>query len=54
MDQPIESKKAWRDRALRVPRAVPHPRGRGMQRRRGSRIAEHLKLVLSVMDRQGH
>jgi hypothetical protein len=36
----------------RLPRAVPRSRTDELQRRRGTRIGEHLKLVLSIIDRQ--
>jgi hypothetical protein len=39
--------------SARLPRAVPLSRPRGMHQRRGSRLAEHLMLVLSIIDRQG-
>ncbi len=37
----------------RLPRAVPCSRSRRVAARRGTRIGEHLKLALSVLDRAG-
>jgi hypothetical protein len=48
-----EPNKRMRERRARLPRAVPLSRPRGMHQRGGSRLAEHLKLVLSIIDRQG-
>ncbi len=43
-----------REQAARVCRALCRARvAEELQRRRGTRIAEHLKLVLNVIDRQG-
>ena len=36
----------------RLPRAVPRSLAEELRRRRGMRIGEHLKLVLSIIDRQ--
>jgi hypothetical protein len=42
-----------RGQAARVCRALCRARvAEELQRRRGTRIAEHLKLVLSILDRQ--
>jgi hypothetical protein len=48
-----EPKKRMRDQAARVCRALCRTRVVAeMHQRRGTRIAEHLKLVLSIIDRQ--
>jgi hypothetical protein len=48
-----EPHKRMRDQAARVSRALCLTRVVAeMQRRRGTRIAEHLKLVLSIIDRK--
>jgi hypothetical protein len=44
-----------RDQAALVSRALCRARvADELQRRRGTRIGEHLKLVLSIIDRQVH
>jgi hypothetical protein len=44
-----------KDKAAHACRALCHARvAEEPQRRRGSRIAEHLKLALSIIDRQVH
>ncbi len=49
-----EPKKRMRDQAAHACRALCRVRvAEELQRRRGTRIAEHLKLVLNVIDRQG-
>ena len=49
-----EPKKRMRDQAAHVCRALCCSRVVAeMHQRRGTRIAEHLKLVLSIIDRQG-
>jgi hypothetical protein len=48
-----EPKKRMRDQAARACRALCRARlAEELQRRRGTRIGEHLKLVLSIIDRQ--
>jgi hypothetical protein len=48
-----EPKKRMRDQAAHACRALCRARvAEELQRRRGTRIAEHLKLVLSIIDRQ--
>ena len=48
-----EPKKRMRDQAAHVCRALCRARvAEELQRRRGTRIGEHLKLVLSIIDRQ--
>ena len=48
-----EPKKRMRDQAAHACRAQCRARvAEELQRRRGTRIGEHLKLVLSVLDRQ--
>jgi hypothetical protein len=48
-----EPNKRMRDQAARVSRALCRTRVVAeMHQRRGTRIAEHLKLVLSIIDRQ--
>ena len=50
-----EPKKRMRDQAARVCRALCCSRVVAeMHQRRGTRIAEHLKLVLSIIDRPVH
>ena len=50
-----ETHKRMRDQAARVSRALCRTRVVAeMHQRRGTPIAEHLKLVLSVIDRQEH
>jgi hypothetical protein len=50
-----ETKKRMRDQAAHVCRALCCSRVVAeMHQRRGTRIAEHLKLVLSIIDRQVH
>jgi hypothetical protein len=50
-----EPKKRMKDQAARACRALCRTRvAEELLRRWGTRIAEHLKLVLSVMDRKGH
>ncbi len=50
-----EVNKRMRDKAAHACRALCRARVvEEMQRRRGTHIAEHLKLVLSIIDRQGH
>jgi hypothetical protein len=50
-----ETHKRMKDRAARVCRALCRTRvAAEMHQRRGTRIAEHLKLVLSIIDRQVH
>jgi hypothetical protein len=49
-----ETNKRMRDQAARVSRALCRTRVVAeMHQRRGTQIAEHLKLVLSIIDRQG-
>ncbi len=49
-----EVNKRMRDKAGHACRALCRARvAEELQRRRGTRIAEHLKLVLNVIDRQG-
>ena len=49
-----ETNKRMRDKAAHACRALCRARvAEELQRRRGTRIAEHLKLVLSAIDRQG-
>ena len=48
-----EPNKRMKDKAARVCRALCRARvAEELQRRRGTPIAEHLKLVLSIIDRQ--
>ena len=48
-----EPKKRMRDQAAHACRALCRARvAKEMQRRRGTRIGEHLKMVLSIIDRQ--
>jgi hypothetical protein len=48
-----EPKKRMRDQAAHACRALCRARvADELQRRRGTRIGEHLKLVLSIIDRQ--
>jgi hypothetical protein len=48
-----EPKKRMRDQAAHACRALCRARvAEELQRRRGTRIGEHLKLVLSIIDRQ--
>jgi hypothetical protein len=48
-----EPKKRMRDKAAHACRALCRARvAEELQRRRGTRIGEHLKLVLSIIDRQ--
>jgi hypothetical protein len=50
-----ETNKRMRDQAARVCRALCRSRVVAeMHQRRGTQIAEHWKLVLSIMDRQVH
>ena len=50
-----EPKKRMRDKAARACHALCRARvADELQRRRGTRIGEHLKLVLSIVDRQGN
>jgi hypothetical protein len=50
-----EPKKRMRDNAVLVCRALCRSRVVAeIHQRRGTRIAEHLKLVLSIIDRQVH
>jgi hypothetical protein len=50
-----ETNKRMRDKAAHACRALCRARvAEELQRRRGTRIAEHLKPVLSIIDRQGH
>jgi hypothetical protein len=50
-----EANKRMRDQAARVCRALCRTRVVAeMHQRRGTRIADHLKLVLSIIDRQVH
>ena len=50
-----ETKKRMRDQAAHARRALCRARlGEELQRRRGTRIGEHLKLVLSIIDRPVH
>ena len=49
-----EPNKRMRDQAARVCRALCRARvAEELQRRRGTRIGEHLKMVLSFIDRRG-
>ena len=49
-----EPKKRMRDQAAHACRALCRARvADELQRRRGTRIGEHLKLVLNVIDRRG-
>ena len=49
-----EPKKRMRDQAAHACRALCRARvAEELQRRRGTRIGEHLKLVLSIIDRDG-
>ena len=49
-----ETNKRMRDNAALVCRALCRARvAEELQRRRGTRIAEHLKMVLSIIDRRG-
>jgi hypothetical protein len=48
-----EPKKRMRDQAAHAGRALRRTRvAEELQRRRGTRIGEHLKLALSIIDRQ--
>jgi len=47
-----EPKKRMRDQAAHACRACRARVAEELQRRRGTRIGEHLKLVLSIIDRQ--
>jgi hypothetical protein len=50
-----EDNKRMKDQAARVCRSLCRSRVVAeMHQRRGTRIAEHLKLVLTIIDRQGH
>jgi hypothetical protein len=50
-----EPKKRMRDQAAHACRAPCRARvAEELQRRRGTRIGEHLKLVLTIIDRQVH
>ena len=50
-----EPKKRMRDQAAHACRALCSARlAEELQRRRGTRIGEHLKLVLSIIDRPVH
>jgi hypothetical protein len=50
-----EPKKRMRDQAAHACRALCRARvAEELQRRRGTRIAEHLKLVLSIIDQREH
>jgi hypothetical protein len=50
-----EPKKRMRDQAAHACRALCRARvAEEVQRRRGTRIGEHLKLVLSIIDRPVH
>ena len=50
-----QTTKPMRDQAALVSRALCRARvADELQRRRGTRIGEHLKLVLSIIDRQVH
>jgi hypothetical protein len=50
-----EPNKRMRDKAVHVCRALCRSRVVAeMHQRRGTRIAEHLKLVLTIIDRQVH
>jgi hypothetical protein len=50
-----EDNKRMKDQAARVCRSLCRSRVVAeMHQRRGTRIAEHLKLVLTTIDRQGH
>jgi hypothetical protein len=50
-----EVNKRMRDKAAHACRALCRARVvEEMQRRRGTQIAEHLKLVLNIIDRQEH
>jgi hypothetical protein len=49
-----ETNKRMRDKAAHACRALCRARvTEELQRRRGTRIAEHLKLVLTIINRQG-
>ena len=50
-----EPKKRMKDKAAHACRALCRARvAEELQRRRGTRIGEHLKLVLSIIDRPVH
>jgi len=50
-----EDNKRMKDQAARVCRALCRTRVVAeMHQRRGTQLAEHLKVVLSIIDRQGH
>jgi ethanolamine utilization microcompartment shell protein EutL len=52
--QAQESNKRMRDKAAHACRALCRARvAEELQRRQGTNIAEHLKLVLGIIDRQG-
>jgi Tfp pilus assembly protein PilF len=52
-DRAQETKTRMKDQAARVSRALCRARVVAeMHQRRGTQIAEHLKLVLSIIDRQ--
>jgi hypothetical protein len=51
----VEANRHMRDKAAHARRALCRARvAEELQRRRGTRIAEHLKLVLSIIDRREH